>query len=81
MARRRPPRSRKHGNSSSDDGLTPRETEVLHWIAQGKSNKEIGQILHMECATVGKHLERIYPKLGVDNRTAAAAVFLRRERG
>jgi DNA-binding CsgD family transcriptional regulator len=53
-------------------GLTPRESEVLHWLGQGKSNGEIAQILGLKPATVGKHLERIYPKLGVENRTAAA---------
>lgn len=53
--------------------LTPREREVLFWIAHGKSNSEIATILGIKPATVGKHLERIYPKLGVENRTAAAS--------
>jgi DNA-binding CsgD family transcriptional regulator len=53
--------------------LTPREREVLLWLTQGKSNAEIGLILGITTATVGKHLERIYPKLGVENRTAAAS--------
>jgi DNA-binding CsgD family transcriptional regulator len=48
--------------------------EVLHWLGEGKSNNEIGQILGIAVKTVNKHLERIYPKLGVDNRTAAANV-------
>src|SRR5262252_74562 len=51
--------------------LTLREREVLFWLGQGKSNAEIGAILHISSSTVGKHLERIYPKLGVENRTAA----------
>ena len=51
--------------------LTPRERDVLHWLARGKSNAEIAAILELKPATVGKHLERIYPKLGVENRTAA----------
>jgi len=51
--------------------LTPREHEVLHWLACGKSNAEIAAILGIQPSTVGKHLERIYPKLGVENRTAA----------
>jgi DNA-binding CsgD family transcriptional regulator len=55
-------------------GLSPRETEVLAWVAQGKTNPEIGSILGMSGRTVGKHLERIYQKLGVETRTAAAAV-------
>ena len=53
--------------------LTPREREVLLWLARGKSNAEIAAILEIKPATVGKHLERIYPKLGVENRTAAAS--------
>jgi DNA-binding CsgD family transcriptional regulator len=59
-------RTRRHGE------LTPRENEVLFWLQRGKSNVEIGVILGIAAATVGKHLERIYPKLGVDNRTAAS---------
>jgi DNA-binding CsgD family transcriptional regulator len=53
--------------------LTPREREVLDWVAYGKSNAEIAAILRISAATVGKHLEHIYPKLGVENRTAAAS--------
>jgi DNA-binding CsgD family transcriptional regulator len=53
--------------------LTSREREVLLWLARGKSNAEIGTILGISSATVGKHLEHIYPKLGVENRTAAAS--------
>jgi DNA-binding CsgD family transcriptional regulator len=55
--------------------LTPRELEVLFWLARGKSNAEIAAILDLKTATVGKHLERIYPKLGVENRLAAASSF------
>ena len=50
-----------------------RELELLTWLGRGKSNAEIGLILEITTATVGKHLERIYPKLGVENRTAAAS--------
>ncbi|HSH40359.1 MAG TPA: LuxR C-terminal-related transcriptional regulator [Chthoniobacterales bacterium] len=53
--------------------LTPREAEVLSWVARGKSNAEIATILQVCTKTVDKHLERIYPKLGVENRTAAAS--------
>lgn len=53
--------------------LTRRETEVLTWVAHGKSNAEIAAILQVCTKTVDKHLERIYPKLGVENRTAAAS--------
>lgn len=55
--------------------LTPREREVLFWLQHGKSNAEIAAILKIARATVGKHLERIYPKLGVENRTAAATTL------
>ncbi len=54
-------------------GLTKREMEVLRWVAQGKSNGDIGIILECSARTVQKHLERIYIKLGVETRTAAAA--------
>ena len=54
-------------------GLTPRETEVLRWVAEGKTNKDIGTLLRASPRTVAKHLERVFEKLGVENRTAAAA--------
>ncbi|TPE55366.1 response regulator transcription factor [Maribrevibacterium harenarium] len=57
--------------------LTERESEVLHWLANGKTNREIAEILEMSPRTVNKHLEQIFPKLGVENRTAAAGVALR----
>jgi DNA-binding CsgD family transcriptional regulator len=58
-------------------GLTTREAEVLLWIARGKSNRDIGQILGMSPRTVNKHLEQVYVKLGVENRAAAAATAVR----
>jgi DNA-binding CsgD family transcriptional regulator len=57
-------------------GLTPREAEILFWVSQGKTNPEICTILEMKLFTVKKHLENIYAKLGVENRTAACAVAL-----
>lgn len=51
--------------------LTPREAEVLAWVAQGKTNREAGIILGMSTRTVQKHLERIFDKLGVETRTSA----------
>jgi DNA-binding CsgD family transcriptional regulator len=57
-------------------GLTRRETEVLSWVAQGKSNFDIATILGASPRTVQKHLERIFQKLGVETRTAAAAKML-----
>ncbi|QND47989.1 response regulator transcription factor [Rhizobium lusitanum] len=52
--------------------LTQRESEVLLWIAKGKSNRDIGEILGLSARTVNKHLEQIYVKLGVENRASAA---------
>ncbi|MCF6367644.1 response regulator transcription factor [Rhizobium sp. TRM95001] len=52
--------------------LTLRESEVLEWIAKGKSNRDIGDILGLSARTVNKHLEQIYVKLGVENRASAA---------
>lgn len=58
-------------------GLTGRESQVLFWISNGKSNRDIAEILGMSPRTVNKHLEQIFPKLGVENRTAAARVALK----
>lgn len=57
--------------------VTEREAEVLLWIARGKSNRDIADILHLSPRTVNKHLEQIYAKLGVENRTSAAALAVR----
>lgn len=54
--------------------LTPRETEVLSWLSKGKTNRDIADILGMSPRTVNKHLEHIFEKLGVETRTAAAAI-------
>jgi DNA-binding CsgD family transcriptional regulator len=51
--------------------LTAREREVLEWVAAGKTNRDIASILGTRPRTIEKHLERIYEKLGVENRTAA----------
>lgn len=56
--------------------ITQRESEVLFWISKGKTNREIGIILSMSPRTVNKHLEQIFKKLGVENRTTAAAMSL-----
>jgi DNA-binding NarL/FixJ family response regulator len=57
--------------------LTAREAEVLLWLAQGKSNRDVAGILACSPRTVNKHLEQIYQKLQVENRTAAAMLTLR----
>jgi len=57
-------------------GLTHRESEILSWVAQGKTNPEIGTILGISPRTVQKHLERVYSRLGVENRHAAMRMVL-----
>jgi DNA-binding NarL/FixJ family response regulator len=57
--------------------LTPRETEVLSWIAKGKTNRDVGDILGLSPRTVNKHLEHVFEKLGVETRAAAAALASR----
>lgn len=61
----------KTGGVLSFAGLSPREAEVLHWIAEGKTNAEIGRILSISVRTVEKHVETVYRKLGVENRMGA----------
>jgi DNA-binding NarL/FixJ family response regulator len=58
--------------------LTPRETEVLSWVAKGKTNRDVGDILGLSPRTVNKHLEHVFEKLGVETRTAAAALAMSR---
>ncbi|WP_046114638.1 response regulator transcription factor [Aquincola tertiaricarbonis] len=60
--------------------LTAREAEVLYWVVKGKTNRDVGDILGASAATVKKHLERVYEKLGVETRTAAAALAIQRVR-
>ena len=56
--------------------LTAREAEVLYWVAQGKTNRDIGDILGTRPKTITKHLEHVFEKLGVETRTAAASRVL-----
>lgn len=79
-----PARAGQAGVDEADSGqrlafaaLTPRETEVLSWLAKGKTNRDIGDILGMSPRTVNKHLEHIFEKLGVETRAAAAALASR----
>lgn len=60
--------------------LTQREAEVLHWVALGKTNVEVGAVLEMSPRTVNKHLEHIFQKLNVETRTAATTVALNKGR-
>ena len=61
----------------TDAALTPRETEVLAWVAKGKTNRDIAEILTLSPRTVNKHLEHVFEKLGVETRAAAAALASR----
>ncbi len=60
-----------------DHSLTPREREVLWWAAQGRSAREIGEILHITKRTVDEHTHNAVRKLGAANRTNAVAIALR----
>lgn len=61
-------------------GLSDRETEILGWVAQGKTNPEIGAILGISPRTVQKHLQHVYCRLGVENRHAAIALTMEKTR-
>jgi DNA-binding NarL/FixJ family response regulator len=69
-------RAKAKASRSSRALLTQRQIEVLAWVARGKTNAEIAKILSLKTGTIGKYLERIFPKLGVENRTAAASFVL-----
>jgi two-component system, NarL family, response regulator len=62
----------------SAPSLTPREIAVLELVARGLSNAEIGAALSVSAGTIKTHLKRIYPKLGVGDRTAAALAAIQR---
>jgi len=71
----------KETTSESDSlfpglGITRRESEVLFWVAQGKSNSEIATILGVSVGTIGRHLENAFPKLGMENRYAAGLMVM-----
>ena len=67
---RRPARQKKHS-------LTPREIEVLSWVAQGKSAWEVGEILRIAKRTVDEHVQTAVHKIGAVNRTHAVAIAVR----
>ena len=60
------------------DGLSERECEVLTLLADGASNKQIAQRLHLSVHTVERHVANIYLKIGARNRAEATAFALRR---
>lgn len=57
-------------------GLTAREAEVLRWVAEGKTNAEVGVILGISALTAKKHLENVFHRLGVENRTSAVVLAM-----
>jgi LuxR family quorum sensing-dependent transcriptional regulator len=63
--------------STTKSKLTPREVEVLRWVANGKSAWEIGEILHIAKRTVDAHVQAGGRKLGATNRTHAVSLALR----
>jgi DNA-binding CsgD family transcriptional regulator len=67
----RPHLAKVYRRMSTVGRLTTREAEVLRWVAAGKSDAQIGAILRISARTVQKHLQNVYDKLGVENRTAA----------
>jgi DNA-binding CsgD family transcriptional regulator len=69
---------RRHGRPDYPDGLTEREVEVLRLVAAGKSNREIGDGLFISENTVIRHVSNIFGKIGVANRTEAAAYASKR---
>ena len=75
LQRRAEPSAAAHRLSTAS--LTPREAEVLSWVAKGKTNRDVGDILGMSPRTVNKHLEHVFEKLGGETRAAAAALASR----
>jgi DNA-binding CsgD family transcriptional regulator len=60
------------------DSLTEAERQVAELVAQGHSNKEVGERLYMSHRTVGSHLYRIFPKLGLRSRVELARLVIER---
>jgi len=71
---------RRRRVESRDDRLTPREREILDLVAEGRQNAEVASILWISAATVRKHLENAYEKLGVHTRTGAVSALGRASR-
>lgn len=63
------------GRTRRDGRLTQRENEVMQWVEAGKTDRDVAQLLGVSPGTVSKHLQRIYVKLGVENRTEAASAY------
>jgi DNA-binding CsgD family transcriptional regulator len=67
----------RNRKSAASSALTPREREILHWIAEGKRDSEIAAILDLSVRTVEQHVRTCLRKLNVETRTAACAVVWR----
>jgi transcriptional regulator EpsA len=65
----------KYTEAEINFALTERESEIMHWVKEGKTNVEIGMILDISIYTVKNHLQRIYKKLDVLNRAQAAYLY------
>jgi DNA-binding CsgD family transcriptional regulator len=65
------------GRLAYPDGLSKREVDVLHYLATGKGNREIGELLFISANTVANHIQSILAKTGAANRTEAAAYAIR----
>ena len=72
---------RPAGRGAGLDALTSREREVLAELAKGRSNREIARALRVSEKTVKTHVSSVLAKLGVQDRTQAALVAVRREQG
>jgi DNA-binding NarL/FixJ family response regulator len=68
----------RQAGSEAPEPLSRRECEVLTLVAEGRSNREIGERLYISDRTVGRHLTNIYNKLGVTSRTQAARYAIER---
>jgi DNA-binding NarL/FixJ family response regulator len=78
-----PPAARKWLRGHQHDpspGLSAREWEVLGLVARGLSNTQIASALSVSENTVKFHLQNIFQKFGVNNRTEAAAVYFRQRK-
>ena len=62
-------------HTSSND-LSEREFQIMELVSKGKFNKEIADLLEIKPDTIGKHIQHIFKKLGVQNRTEATLRFL-----
>jgi transcriptional regulator EpsA len=65
------------GAGEDESSLSGREREIMEWVAKGKTNQEVAAILDISAFTVKNHLQRIFKKLGVFNRTQAVTRFER----